>query len=360
MIKFVHSSDFHLASSFESSSFPSKYAQERRNDIWSSVEEMIKTASEIESDFIFLTGDLFNEEYFTLGQMQRLINLFASASNVKIIINTGNHDPIRDNSLWNQVILPENVYVFKNEYIEKLEFDEVDIYGISYKDSFLNNDKLFDNIKLNRNKYNILMMHTDIINPNINYLPTSLDIIKNLNFDYVALGHIHKPTIINSNIVYPGSIEPLSFKEQGHHGAVQGILDNGDLKLAYLDVAKSIFIEKDYIIKEEFNFYDLKEKIEEWTVKNKKNFLRLNLKGRMSGEYELDIDILEEELKNYIHYIEIIDKLEDYIDIDKIYELNENNVVGVFIREMRKKDLDNPINKKAFKLGIKALMNKGE
>ena len=57
---------------------------------------------------------------------------------------------------------------------------------------------------------------------------------------------------------------------------------------------------------------------------------------------------------------EIIDNLEEYIDIDKLYELNENNVIGVFIREMRKKDLNNPVNKKAFKLGIKALMNKGE
>lgn len=361
MIKFIHSSDFHLASSFESSSFPSKYAQERRIDIWLSVEEMIKKASEVKADFIFLTGDLFNEEYFTLGQMQRLMNLFSYSNDIKIIITTGNHDPIRMNSLWNQVLVPENVYIFKNEYLEKLEFEDIDIYGVSYRDSFLVNNTLFDNVELNSNKHNILMMHTDIINPNINYLPTSLDIIKSLNFDYVALGHIHKPTITNDNIVYPGSIEPLSFKEQGYHGAVEGVLDEDGLKLGYLDVSNSIFIEKDYIIEEKFNFYDLKDKIEnEWTVKNKKNFLRLNLKGSMNGEYELDIDILEEELKKYIHYIEIIDNLEEYIDIDKLYELNENNVIGVFIREMRKKDLNNPVNKKAFKLGIKALMNKGE
>ena len=78
--------------------------------------------------------------------------------------------------------------------------------------------------------------------------------------------------LTNDNIVYPGSIEPLSFKEQGYHGAVEGVLDEDGLKLGYLDVSNSIFIEKDYIIEEKFNFYDLKDKIEnEWTVKNKKN-----------------------------------------------------------------------------------------
>lgn len=360
MIKFIHSGDFHLSSSFESSSFPSEMANDRRNDIWLSVEKLVKNAIEKSVDYLLLTGDLFNEEYFTLNQMQRLMTLFASANNVNIIIITGNHDPIREISLWNQVIKPDNVYIFEHEFINKLQFKDTDIYGASYKDSFLNDDKILNNIELDENKYNILMLHTDIINPNINYLPISLDKIKKIGFDYVALGHIHKPTIINNYIVYPGSIEPLSFKETGIHGAVYGeISDN--LNLEYLDVSNSIFLEKNYEIEEKFNFYDLKEKIEkEWTLDGKKNYLRLNLLGVLNDDFELDINILEDELKNSIHYIEIIDKLSDNIDIDKLYEMNKDNIIGVFIREMRKKDLNKSVNEKAFKLGLKALLNKGE
>ena len=42
-----------------------------------------------------------------------------------------------------------------------------------------------------------------------------------LNFDYVAMGHIHKTTYAqNKKIIYPGSPISFGFDELGEHGMV--------------------------------------------------------------------------------------------------------------------------------------------
>ena len=356
-MKFIHSGDFHIASSFEYSSFPRDLAFERRNDIWRSVESLIEKAKTENIDFLLLSGDLYNEEYITLSELKRLVDLFTQIDDINIFIIFGNHDPYRANSKWRLLNIPKNIYLFKNDHLEKYEFEEYSVYGISFIDDILNKDNIFKNIEINRDKKNILLLHTDIVNPNFRYQPVELNLLKSIGFDYIALGHIHKPTVIKENIMYPGSIEPLSFSEQGIHGAVLGEFKKDDLNIEFLDLSKSIFIEKDYHIDGDFNFYELKDLItNKWTNRNKKNFLRINLLGYLPEEYDLDIDSLHEELKDLVTHLEIINKMENNYNLEKIMEINRNNVVGTFVRNMLNKDMENPINKEALKVGLKVLL----
>ena len=46
-----------------------------------------------------------------------------------------------------------------------------------------------------------------------------------LKFDYVALGHIHKPKY-DDKIVYPGSPISFGFDELGKHGIIVGEINN--------------------------------------------------------------------------------------------------------------------------------------
>ncbi len=360
-MKFIHSGDFHIASSFEYSSFSKDLALERRNDIWRSIENLIEKAKKENIDCLFLSGDLYNEEYITLSELKRLLDLFNQIDQIKVFIIFGNHDPYRINSKWKLLNIPNNVYLFKNDYLEKYEFNNYVIYGISFIDDILNKDNIFEGLKLNKNKKNILLLHTDIVNPNFRYQPVELNILKNLEFDYIALGHIHKPTKIADNIMYPGSIEPLSFNEQCVHGALFGEFNEYGLNIEFLDLSKSIFIEKDYNIKGEFNFYELKDHIiNNWTNPSKKNFLRINLLGYLPEEFDLDIDILQEELKHLVTHLEVINRLENNYDLEKIMEINKNNIVGVFIKNMMEKDMENPVNQEALKLGLKVLLKENK
>lgn len=356
-MRFLHSGDFHISSSFEYSSLPSELTRERRKDIWKSIENLIDEVKKKRADMLFLCGDLYNEEFVTLAELKRLVDLFNQLPSTNIFIIFGNHDPFKDNSKWRLVDIPSNVFIFEKDYLTKFEFDDYDIYGASFIDNILNNDTLLNDINIDKDKKNFILLHTDIVNSNFKYLPIDLNRLKSIGFDYIALGHLHKPMILGENIVYPGSIEPLSFNETGIHGAAYGEFYNGYLNLELLDLSQSIFKIEDYRLEGEFNFYELKNKfINEYIVPNKKNYIRINLTGYLPDEYDIDIEGIHDELKEKVTHLEIINNLEFNLDLERLKEINRNNIIGIFIENMQNRGLDDPVNKKALELGLKALL----
>lgn len=71
------------------------------------------------------------------------------------------------------------------------------------------------------------------------YNSMSKTMLKQLGFDYIALGHIHKP-YYNANenyrIVYPGSTISLGFDELGEHGVILGNITKENVKLEFLKI----------------------------------------------------------------------------------------------------------------------------
>lgn len=357
MIKIIHASDFHLERSFHGSSIPAKYSEERRQDLWKSVENLIEYSQKVIPNYTLLVGDLYEREFFTLSDHRRLLDLLASIPG-KVFITAGNHDYIDDNSLLKMLEIPENIYIFKENYFTSYEDDFVDIYGISYHDRSLIINNL-DEIKLNPKKINLLMMHGDIINPNNKYLPIPLHEFKNYKFNYIALGHIHKPMKIDEYIVYPGSIEPMSFKERGAHGISYVEIDD-KTHIQLIPMARSEYLIEDYYIDDILEYYDLVQFIKSLQSRNKKTYLRLILKGTLSPEYEIDFELMEKELSEYIHYIEIVNELLFPYDIDEIYEMNKSNIIGQFVKNFKDKNQEDPIVRKALHYGLHALMEKGK
>lgn len=354
-MKFIHSADLHLASSFENSSLPKSFSKKRREDIWSCLEDMISYSRENMIDFIFLSGDLYNRENFTLMDMNRLMDLFRQTES-QICIIAGNHDYISKDSLWDRVILADNVYIFKNDYLEKIEYDQVDVYGISYNKKNYSFFDGFDGVKLDKFKHNILLIHSDILTNDDSYMPFDTDKIKEMGFDYVALGHIHKPTILNDIFAYPGSIEPLNFKYDTSHGFIVGEIDNRSLNLDFVACSRSKFTNLEFDLAGKFNYYDLVEVIENSLVKDKKNYISLVLKGYVDGDYELDLKALELDLNKYCEYLKIIDETEDNINLENLYKLNKDNLVGYFLKELDAYQADEKLISRARELALKALL----
>ena len=67
---------------------------------------------------------------------------------------------------------------------------------------------LYDGIKVPKDSpmpWNILLAHGG----DEKHIPMSADTFRRSGFDYIALGHIHKPQILEENyLAYPGSLEP--------------------------------------------------------------------------------------------------------------------------------------------------------
>ena len=103
IIKFIHTGDIHLGVQFSNVSFSREKAVDRRLEIWSTFQRIVEYSIEEDVDFLFIAGDLFEGDYFTIGDINRVRDILAMANNVNILISAGNHDFIHNKSLYNRV-----------------------------------------------------------------------------------------------------------------------------------------------------------------------------------------------------------------------------------------------------------------
>ncbi len=55
------------------------------------------------------------------------------------------------------------------------------------------------------------------------HIPIKKEILSNLGYSYIAMGHIHKPqTLVENQIAYAGALEPIDKNDTGKHGYIRG------------------------------------------------------------------------------------------------------------------------------------------
>jgi len=77
------------------------------------------------------------------------------------------------------------------------------------------------------------------------YNAVSSDMLKDIGFDYVALGHNHR-MYVKDNIYNPGSLCALKFGEDGKHGYFKGDLSTGQVEFVESKARKYIDLKMDY------------------------------------------------------------------------------------------------------------------
>ena len=236
-MKFVHIADMHFDMPFTVlSNNDLSLGNERRMEQRLVFKEIINYIKENSIELLFIAGDLYEHEYVNKATIEYINNLFKEIQSTQIFITPGNHDPILQNSYYNTFEWNENVHIFTNE-IGFYEYENIDIYGYGFNDFYLRENILEKvNIK-NKEKINILITHGSLeggTEEDREYNPLSKKELEMLNFDYIALGHIHKSNYskqTNQKAIYPGSLISLGFDELGKHGMIVGDIENNKLDL---------------------------------------------------------------------------------------------------------------------------------
>lgn len=360
MIRFIHTGDLHLGLQFKNVSFDPDTANERRLELWNTFQRIVDKAIEDEVDFLFIAGDLFEEKYFTLADIKRVRDTLGKAENINIVIVAGNHDTLNRKSLYTMVDWPENITIFTPVGLRKKEFPDKNtcIYGYSW-DRGENTKDIFSDFKgVEKGKVNILIIHGDIFDKESPYLPLDKNYLDQLGFDYIGLGHIHKPNIISQKMAYCGSPEPLNFGELGEHGIIQGSIEKGNTKIGFLSFSNRKFLEKTIVIDENFGYVDILDHIKECDKEEelKKNLYRIRLEGIVNKDVEIDVQDIRKSLENHFYYIEIIDNTTIDYDLDRLEKENRDNVIGHFICKMEEKGLEDRVIREALYIGLEALM----
>lgn len=238
-MKILHLADLHLGKRVNEMSMieDQKYI----------LDQIITLIKEESVGIVLLCGDIYDKSIPTIEAIHLLDEFLDQLSKmaIKVLMISGNHDSIDRLSFGKSLFTRSNLYIasqFENE-IEKITVKEngitVNFYMLPFVKSAyishifqLQTDSyeecfryLIEHTKIDEEETNILLSHQFVTankkNPELSDSETSsLGGIDNIDFhifdpfDYVALGHIHKPQAMGRDMVrYAGSILKYSFSE---------------------------------------------------------------------------------------------------------------------------------------------------
>ena len=223
-MKCLHVADLHLDRPFEGlGELPEEFSLKLSQKNFQVFSAIIDEAIKEQVDLLLLVGDIFHQpripiytQHVFIEAMKRL-----EKEQIQVILTFGNHDYYDANRYW--FPFPKNVNVWKSETVETLVLttrnqETVAISAFSYENRWIEQHqatkfpKRFSHVD-----YHIGCYHGELGTGETNrYAPFTLGELKEKNYDYWALGHIHQRKVVGEDplVVYPGAPIGHTKKEQ--------------------------------------------------------------------------------------------------------------------------------------------------
>ena len=112
-ITFFHCGDIHFDVPFTTLSSKLGLPKKRRQDIMEAFSKLIDLVKKEQPDFLFIAGDLYEQEYSNLKTVNWINEKFCEIEDTKVILIAGNHDTETKNSFYKTLNWNDNVY-FRN------------------------------------------------------------------------------------------------------------------------------------------------------------------------------------------------------------------------------------------------------
>lgn len=244
-MRLVHLSDTHLGFSAYNKTDPTTGLNQREVDVYSAFGQIIDYIIEAKPDLVIHSGDLFDSVRPSNRAIREAFRQLVRLSVAKIptVIIAGNHSTPRQKvtgSIFQLFEYLEHIHpVFNGEY-QTLEIGDCKIHAIphAYNEEMFKEN--FSKLKADKKfKYNILVTHATVIGvtafAGAEFKELSIPpSILSKDFDYIALGHIHKFIQVSENAYYSGSPERLGFGEANYK---KGFLEVelGNLKVNHIE-----------------------------------------------------------------------------------------------------------------------------
>lgn len=251
-VTFIHAADLHLDSPMVGlRHLPEPIFKRIRESTFIALKTITKAAIEKQVDFVILAGDLFDGEDRSLRAQSRLRAemLKLEAAGIPVYAVHGNHDHL--GGTWVELDMPSNVHIFeRNVEIKTLHTKggaSVHLYGFSYPERHVFDRKIDQYTKQEGSDFHIGILHGNEggKQEHGNYAPFYLKDLTEKQFDYWALGHIHKRMTLSESpaVVYPGNIQGRNKKETGVKGCYYVTLTEQDAILEFLESSDVIWDE---------------------------------------------------------------------------------------------------------------------
>ncbi len=349
-MKFIHIADVHLGAIPDANQ---PWGTKRGKEIWNSLYHIIEVCNEEKAELLLIAGDLFHRQPL-LRELKELNYYFTKLTMTRVVIIAGNHDYIGTRSFYSGFEWDKKVHMFLKDTLEILDLPELNtqIYGLSYLQQDIT-EPLYDTIKIEKNnRIHILLAHGG----DERNIPINRKSLEGAGFDYVALGHIHKPELISSRMAYAGSLEPMDKTETGERGYILGqIHKTGEATTRIVFVPASIrqYRRLTVEVNQEMTNGKLLDHIREIiTTQGTQHIYQFIIQGFRDEQIHFD----REAIKSLGNILEVTDRSVPDYNFDALCHENEDNMIGMFIRQIREKANQDEVVEKALYYGIEALL----
>lgn len=309
-ISFIHAADLHLDSPMVGLKHLPTYILSRlRESTFTALEKLTAAAIENNVDFVILAGDLYDGEDRSLRAQSRFRNEMKKLSQkeIPVYVIHGNHDHL--NGSWVHLDMPKNVKFFGSdvemEVFQTKRGETVHLYGFSYRQRHIFDRRIDDYQKFEPADFHIGILHGNESGgtEHDNYAPFSIKDLYEKEFDYWALGHIHKRSILSESppIIYPGNLQGRNKKELGVKGCYHITLNEIDAKKKFVETSDVVWEEASVDAASAQSFQEIFQlcqlTIERFRKAGVGTLLTLNLKNVQLDDFQekkiLDTELLE-------------------------------------------------------------------
>lgn len=346
-MRFIHLSDVHLGA------LPDRgclWSEARGEEIWETFRRVIAVIRKDPVDFLFISGDLFHRQPL-LRELREVNYLFSQIPDTTVYLMAGNHDYMKPDSFYRTFQWEENVVFFSGEKISCVKDRKYDVYvyGMSYEHQEIM-EPIYDNLKPSETEgYHILLAHGG----DTRHIPVNVRGLAAAGFDYIALGHIHKPQIIfHDKMAYAGALEPIDCNDVGPHGYIEGTMENGAVTAYFVPFASRSYHHVFLTVREDSTQYALEEMLRTDIMNyGGRNIYRVILKGFRNP----DLILIPEKLKRQGNIIDVTDETQPMYDLDVLEKRYAGTLIGEYISHFRRKTCSS-VEMKALYYGLQALL----
>lgn len=346
-MKFIHIADVHLGAEPEGLKAGAK---SRGKELWSALEKVLQICEWEEVDLLLIAGDLFHRQPL-LRELKELNFMFSKLTKTKVVFIAGNHDYLKQDSYYHTFKWNPNVYPLLNGHMGCVEFDDLQtaVYGFSYLQKEILEPRYDRMYAPGKQYYEILLAHGG----DEKHIPIKKDILNQLGYTYIAMGHIHKPQVVlEDKAVYAGALEPIDKNDIGKHGYVRGEITKQGVKTAFVSCAKRDYIHCVIRVNETTTNGALRDKVRECM---QQYGLEHIYKFVLRGARDLDFVFEVESIRNLGNIIEIVDETSPALELEKILEKNKGNLLGRYIESFQGCE-PGSIEEQALYEGVEALL----
>ncbi|WP_066174228.1 metallophosphoesterase family protein [Bacillus marinisedimentorum] len=227
-LRFIHAADLHLDSPFKGlRSLPAGLFEKMEDSTYTALKRLADTAIRERVDFVLIAGDVFDNENRSLQAQLRFNREMSRVARegIDVYIMHGNHDHF--SGTMNELSWPDNVHFFPPGKVKMLPFYKKDLlvaglYGFSYQERAATENMTGYYRKEPGPLYHIGVLHgsEETSEGHSRYAPFKTSELVEKDFDYWALGHIHKRSRLSTHppIIYPGNLQGRHRKESGEKG----------------------------------------------------------------------------------------------------------------------------------------------